>query len=535
MPLHLLAVLFALFIFVQPLKAQTIPEVPRYGIFELSVNNNSTYNNPFDFNEIKLIGEFTAPSGKRTEFPGFFDGNGSGGRSGNVWRLRFIPDETGIWRFSYRWSDNNLGAIIGSFRAVENSDYQGILRAYNANPYWLAYNGDSPVFLKSYYIIEGGFLGIPLDWAVANVYRKLIDRGYNHLQLNLLPVSYTEQNFQDAPAHLGQHLYDGNPLTAMRLDVWKRLEEHMRWLNDHSVGVHFFQGFDGKSDGPRWNSLSQSQKEFYVQYVMARLAPFANVAGWNYTWETSGAEGDRELAGMIKRLDPWDHLRTYHDEYPLENNFDEDCYNFAAIEAHSHYTQTHYDNTLASFHNKPVFMSEGNGLWRSCWNANNDTIRRTAWAVTMAGGSFTWNDLPGCGGESQAGDVLYWSAAAELDVLYNIITEDFSFHRMIPRPELLSGSSNPCFVLAEAGKQYLIYSENGKAFRLQVAEGRYSSVWVNAKNNSRQNAEGGTVTGNGGSLSFTPPNEYTDWLLLLKSLQRAPAAPAELQVEQQIN
>ena len=43
-----------------------------------------------------------------------------------------------------------------------------------------AYNGDKPVFLKSYYNKAGGLTRQDPDWAIKNFYQKLVDRGYNH-------------------------------------------------------------------------------------------------------------------------------------------------------------------------------------------------------------------------------------------------------------------------------------------------------------------------------------------------------------------
>lgn len=56
-------------------------------------------NTPNPFLDYRLQVNFTAPSGKRFNVPGFFDGNGNGGGSGSTWRVRFRPNETGTWRY----------------------------------------------------------------------------------------------------------------------------------------------------------------------------------------------------------------------------------------------------------------------------------------------------------------------------------------------------------------------------------------------------------------------------------------------------
>jgi hypothetical protein len=48
-------------------------------------------NNPFL--DYRLNVTFTGPSGQKYVVPGFFDGDGNGGGTGNVWRARFAPDQ----------------------------------------------------------------------------------------------------------------------------------------------------------------------------------------------------------------------------------------------------------------------------------------------------------------------------------------------------------------------------------------------------------------------------------------------------------
>ncbi len=61
-------------------------------------------NDPNPFLDHRLQVHFTSPGGKIHNVPGYFDGNGRGGRSGNIWRVRFSADEVGEWylRASFR-------------------------------------------------------------------------------------------------------------------------------------------------------------------------------------------------------------------------------------------------------------------------------------------------------------------------------------------------------------------------------------------------------------------------------------------------
>lgn len=523
--------------------------VPLYRVLERSVTNNGPYVNKFT--DVQLDVEYVSPSGRTIEFPGFYDGDGAGGQNGNVWKMRFMPDEAGAWHYTYTWSDGRPGGT-GTFTAVAEGAGPGVLKAYSENPRWFAYNGSTPTFLKSYHVGAAGFTGTPIDWAAENVYGKLVSRGYNHVLLKALPIGWTNEKPADAPLdHVADPLWHDTP-RVQNLSAWARFEEHMIWLAAHNVSVHFFMGFDPKGEDDsagnlhfaqwRFNELSFDDQDAYVRYVAARLAPFANIAGWNYTWETDGNTAESRLMELLADYDPWKHLATYNDETPADNDYGNEGYSFAAIENHGYFGQiggavaidsaSHYQATIDAYREKPVYMVEGNGLWRACWAKENaeTSITRAAWAVTLAGGSFVWQDAPECF-NGPVEDMLEWPGtnpiADRLDVLYAVMTEHLVFDRMAPHPELLDGCwkdfdrygpvpASPCYALAEPGSQYLVYKENGGEFRLTLAGGSYSATWIDTRNGTTQAAFGGAVSGNGSPMIFTTPNESTDWALMLR-------------------
>lgn len=78
-----------------------------WGRFETQVDNDKRYTNPFK--DVELTATFTSPSGKSVDFFGYYDGDGRGGQIGNVWKLRFMPDEIGTWSYTCRFSDGAPG------------------------------------------------------------------------------------------------------------------------------------------------------------------------------------------------------------------------------------------------------------------------------------------------------------------------------------------------------------------------------------------------------------------------------------------
>lgn len=543
----------------------TAAPVGNYRLFETEVINTGNYSNKFT--DVELLVDFTSPSGRKTEFWGFFDGDGKGGgdkSTGNVWKLRFMPDEVGTWNYTWRWSDGTEGAE-GTFDSTEENAGKGIIKAYNDNPHWFAYNGTDPVWLKSYYETGHGGIAQDFDWMTENVFQPLIDHGYNHLQVNwLMSLCCFKQYYQDGPepSTLDLSLYEnGKASSTMNLNVWKLMEQRMAWLNDRDVGVHMFLGFDGsRNDGPRWEDLSEAEKDFYVRYSVARLAPFANLAGWNFVWEVEGNRESHELglARLLAQYDVFEHLRTYQDEMPREQHFDEDAYTFAAVENHKiaapiksmeryNYWRTawtHYMASLVGFVGKPVYMMEGNALWRRYWHersgATQDDLRQSAWATTMAGASFNWNGhsseyqlyAHGSDGLPFSEDNEFSLSEQYVEILTRVMNDEVEFYRLTPQSDQLTGHDPfRVFALLEEGQQYLVFAMKGEPFSLFLGEGKYTNnAWIDTKTGEKQAVPSVIgygaieITSRGGgnrdewpqSVSFKPPNMDTDWVLVLR-------------------
>ena len=132
-------------------SAAMAAEVGKYRMFETEVTNTKAYGNKFA--DVELTVTYTAPSGKEWRSGGSLTATARGGgdaTTGDVWKMRFMPDEVGTWNYTYAWSDGTEGGN-GSFECTEANAGKGIIKAYEENPHWFAYNGTEPVWLKSYY------------------------------------------------------------------------------------------------------------------------------------------------------------------------------------------------------------------------------------------------------------------------------------------------------------------------------------------------------------------------------------------------
>ena len=102
------------------------------------------------------------------------------------------------------------------------------------------------------------------------------------------------------------------------------------------------------------------------------------------------------------------------------------------------------------------------------------SMGNAAWATTTAGASWTWTDLGFNEWDPYRSTQTfntYPNTSRAVDVLSNIMTTTLSaFFRTRPSDERLAQPVPPLtFCLAEPGHQYLVYSDSGRAFALNLS------------------------------------------------------------------
>jgi hypothetical protein len=155
--------------FCAALKA-AIPQVGQYQRFETVVRNPSRYSDPYK--DVTLNVTYTRPDGKPLRFWGFYDG-------GATWKLRFVPDQLGVWKYEASFSDG-APAVRGSFECVA-SDAPGVIGADPSNPVWFGYSSGRHAMIRAFHVGDRFFAANwrPekraqfLDWAGQQGYNTL--------------------------------------------------------------------------------------------------------------------------------------------------------------------------------------------------------------------------------------------------------------------------------------------------------------------------------------------------------------------------
>ncbi|GBD93885.1 mannan endo-1,4-beta-mannosidase precursor [bacterium BMS3Abin05] len=118
-------------------------EVGLYKKFEITLNVNAAYSNPYDPDEIDIRAVFTAPSGKQWPVFGFYDNFNSVSK----WKIRFAPNEAGEWRYYVTISDTNGTGQSQVHRfTADSSVYHGWIHTSPENLHYFIQDDGTPFY-----------------------------------------------------------------------------------------------------------------------------------------------------------------------------------------------------------------------------------------------------------------------------------------------------------------------------------------------------------------------------------------------------
>jgi len=325
---------------------------------------DSADNAPNAFLDYRLQVNFTAPGGKQYNVPGFFDGDGNGGRAGDVWRVRFSPDQIGTWRFraSFRKGPQiavNLKANAGTATGFDGRKGKFVVTPQDENApgflkwgrleyaggfylkfrdggYWLKGGTDEPEDFLAY----AGFANTPRaphryanheqdwqpgdpDWengkgrAIIGALNYLSSQQMNNLYFMPMNIGGDGKNVWP---YLGPIDHRGNPTNdnlhfdLLKLRQWGIVLDHAQ---RRSIFLHFVLN---EAEQANKNELDDSalgvERKLYYRELIARFGHHLALQ-WNLCEEYNlnlklGPELIKQYAEYIHAVDPYDHPITVH-------------------------------------------------------------------------------------------------------------------------------------------------------------------------------------------------------------------------------
>jgi hypothetical protein len=512
-----------------------VEQVGLYDVFETRVANSKTYSNPFDFNVIELRAIFTSPSGSKINFFGFYDGDGNGGQTGNVWKLRFMPNEIGTWTYTYTWTDGTPGGS-GSF-AVVDTGLPGPLKIATDNPwYFMTARGD-PFHARPYDMHGNGSLTPPpyswtdqyndyIDDRVKDIDTYVVSRGYNMVMNN-------GPGWLMFPGHNWWY-FNGTTTNLDRFHIrtWISWEREINHYRANRIYVFPF-GLIAQWDV---NTVGNSRIARFYRYFVARNAPYWNLFGYGLTWEWWEGWTESTVTSWMnnpKNWNPFGTLLTIHDSMPSSfdswGGFTMRQYQESTNDVFNSRSGGQGGGAQGPFLNKPIIGAED--LWECVEGpCGAQGIRRGAWGEMMAGVIPLYSEWGGDGIDPRG------NGAGEPEVLrmFDFFYSKTRYRHYQPLNSLVSSAARQV-ASGIPGEEYLVYDEDGGSISINLSGApstkSFSVLWYDPKTGAQQS--GGSVSG-GATRTLTSPFSGDTVLLLGGQPQDnlPPAPPTALRVAQ---
>ncbi|MEO7580854.1 MAG: DUF5060 domain-containing protein [Massilia sp.] len=280
-----------------PGLAAPITSVERWDYVELRLDGPAG-GNPFV--DVTLAAQFVQGK-RRVEVNGFYDGDG-------VYRLRFMPDTVGEWRYETRSNRAELrgkrGAIMVSAARPGNHGPVGVRDTFH-----FAYADGTPfhqIGTTSYSWLHHN------EALEEQTLTTLAASPFNKLRMTVIPM---QQNRPARFPFVGKPPTDWD-LTRFDPAFFRHFEQRIGQLR--ALGIEadliLFHPYDKGKFG--FDRMPPEADDRYLRYVVARLSAFRNVwwsmaNEYDYLTEKKTADWDRYFH-IVQASDPYQHLRSIH-------------------------------------------------------------------------------------------------------------------------------------------------------------------------------------------------------------------------------
>lgn len=526
-------------------RAQKATDVPKWSMHEISLEASGTYDNPYT--QVNVSATFNGPENVSQTVKGFWNGK-------KLFIIRFTPTAEGIWRYTTKSEDGGMNEKHGTINctAPEKGNH-GFLRRDASHPYHFVYDDST-----RYFMFGTTYYEILANAADSDRWKQSIDGitryGINKVRMNAGGGSPNTKG----SGYTNSDPFDGahDKLNIVHL---QNLDDVVEYMLERNVVAELLYFFNNES-----SFGTQEQDERYLRYIIARYAAYPNVIWcltneWEYTDKTKSYWNN--LGPIIYDEDPWTIGGNYPRLLSIHQRTRVD-WQFEDAEWPSHIIiQYGVRNPMASpkgtpplshgdawgnlsisynrGHNMPVVNDEygyagepkddsekkqkqDTSKVEDASTVNSDEFqvftrkkhRQVMWGIYTAGGygstgdKYQYEDLPG---RPYFG--ANWHAIAEYDDVKHLIvfftTKGIEYWKMSGNNSLVN-SGERVYVLAEKGKQYVIYAAAGGTFSVKIPSGKYRVRRYDPR--TGEDIEIAEVEG--GSLSFDMP-DGNDWVIYM--------------------
>jgi hypothetical protein len=537
---------------------------------------------PNPFRDYRLNVTFTNGNRKFVA-PGFYAADGNAGESsaisGNKWRVHFMPDAMGEWRYAASFrsgsdvalsTDANAGKAAafdgtsGKF-TVAASDKSGVdfrgkgslryvgkhyLQFAGTGEYFIKGGADSPENFLAYYEFDGTpakhkYQPHAGDWKagdptwqngkgknIIGALNYLASKGLNSVYFLTMNVIGDGKDVWPWTSDNERFRFD-----CSKLDQWEVVFSHMDKLGLQLHVITQETENDQLLDGGELGN----ERELYYRELIARFAHHPALI-WNLGEENTNTDAQRKaFSAYWHDLDAYDHpvvVHTFPNQYDLVYN---PLLGFANLEGLSlqmgNLKQTHFetlkwlDRSALSGRNWVVNLDEigpaDHGVLTDAEDPEHTDVRHYAlWGNLLAGGAgVEWYF-----GYKHPHSDLNLEDFRSREVMWDQTRYALEFMAQIPfigmrhNDALTKSPDDYCF--ADPGKTYAIYLPTGGATEVDLGgtPGEFSVQWYNPRTGGAlQNGAVTRLEAPGWKSLGNPPSQVDkDWVALIKLVKATP-------------
>ncbi len=543
-----------------------------------------TDDGPNPFLDYRLQVRFEGPGGRVYDVPGFFDGDGNGGGTGDVWRARFTPDAAGTWRFraSFRAGSEvavALGAQAGagggapdgqsgSFSVgARDPNAPGHLRwgrleyvgahylKFRDGPFFVKVGADSPEDLLAYDGFEDTpfaphrFAGHVRDWrpgdpdwgggrgrGIIGALNYLAEQQVNSIYFLPMNIGGDGKNvwpFVGPIARGGSSSNDDLHYDVGKLRQWETVLAHAERRGIH---LHFVLN---EAEAPNKRELDDGQlgveRKLYYRELVARFGHH-NALQWNLCEEYDlglrlPPDRIKAFAGYLQAVDSYDHPITVHQvnrnlvqswgPFVGDSRFSLTSFQSNDVDAVADFRR----RTAAAGRPLPIGMDEFTP--RLTPGNQADHRRRFLWPILLSGGTLEYITA-----DMQATDDFRpYEALWRWGAIARGFLESLPFHEMEPAKSLVGNESSDfgggrCF--KKDGEVYAVYLPNASraaTLDLRGAAGAFEQRWFDPRAGRFVGAAVPVAGGAVVNLGAPPSSASQDWVVLVQASGSTPPAP----------
>jgi hypothetical protein len=291
-----------------PCAAAAAEPVEQWGLFEVALEG-PTEGNPFT--DVQLAAVFS--QGERAvNVPGFYDGGG-------VYRVRFMPDRPGEWRYVTKSNRPGLDGKAGRLDVVKPSGgNHGPVRVRGT--FHFQYADGTPYFPVGTTCYAWTHQGDSLE---SQTLETLKHAPFNKIRMCVFPKYYAYN-----PGEPPLYPFEGTPprgwdFARFNPEFFRHLERRVGQLRD--LGIEADLILLHPYDKGHWgfDRMPAEADDRYLRYVVARLSAYRNVwwslaNEWDFMTEKRPSDWDRFFQ-VVQAADPYNHLRSIHNGTLLYN------------------------------------------------------------------------------------------------------------------------------------------------------------------------------------------------------------------------